>query len=251
MLPILPALAASSPLVEGRLTGLLDNRMEFYRTNSRRIPSICGLVVPEPIFTPEAYEREILQRIYRDLAPFDPEGILQDEFANARGAIARFERGSIEIRVLDIQECPAADLAVCQTAATVLRAAGRRAVLGADAPGVNGDRALGGDLPGHDPRRRPGGDPAGRLPGPVRFAGGRAVRPASFGTTWSRQPISSPTAVRRPGRGPCGRSSRDGPLARRLVGRLADDRSPQHVTAVYRELCNCLESGRMFPAANC
>ena len=38
--------------------------------------------------------------------------MLQDEFLNARGAIARFERGSIEIRVLDVQECPRADLAI-------------------------------------------------------------------------------------------------------------------------------------------
>ena len=30
---------------------------------------------------------------------------------NSRGAIPRFDRGSIEIRLMDIQECPAADLA--------------------------------------------------------------------------------------------------------------------------------------------
>ena len=49
---------------------------------------------------------------YDALAPHDPEGILQHEWANSRGCIARFMRGSIEIRVVDIQECPAADLAV-------------------------------------------------------------------------------------------------------------------------------------------
>src|SRR5690606_7705226 len=37
-LPILPALAASSPLVEGRVTGLADSRLDFYRFNSRRLP---------------------------------------------------------------------------------------------------------------------------------------------------------------------------------------------------------------------
>ncbi|MES1226840.1 MAG: glutamate--cysteine ligase, partial [Bacteroidota bacterium] len=31
---------------------------------------------------------------------------------NSRGAIPRFDRGSIEIRVMDIQECPAADMAI-------------------------------------------------------------------------------------------------------------------------------------------
>ena len=32
-------------------------------------------------------------------------------WVNSRGAIPRFDRGSIEIRLMDIQECPAADLA--------------------------------------------------------------------------------------------------------------------------------------------
>ena len=42
--------------------------------------------------------------------------------AQWRGAIARFERNTIEIRVLDIQECPAADLAICGLAVGTLRA---------------------------------------------------------------------------------------------------------------------------------
>ena len=44
--------------------------------------------------------------IYRDLAPHDPEGVLRHEWVNARGAIARFDRMAIEIRVLDVQETP-------------------------------------------------------------------------------------------------------------------------------------------------
>jgi hypothetical protein len=31
---------------------------------------------------------------------------MDHHFANSRGAIARFDRGAIEIRVIDIQECP-------------------------------------------------------------------------------------------------------------------------------------------------
>ena len=31
---------------------------------------------------------------------------------NSRGAIARFDRNAIEIRVIDVQECPKADLAI-------------------------------------------------------------------------------------------------------------------------------------------
>lgn len=112
ILPLLPGLAASSPLVEGRAAGFLDARMEFYRNNARRIPSVAGEVIPEPVFSRGEYETEILGRMYEEIAPLDPEGILREEFLNSRGAIPRFGRGSIEIRVMDVQECPGADLAL-------------------------------------------------------------------------------------------------------------------------------------------
>jgi gamma-glutamyl:cysteine ligase YbdK (ATP-grasp superfamily) len=112
VLPIIPALAASTPILDGQRQSFLDTRMEYYRTNSARIASITGGIIPEPIFTPAAYKKEIFARMYRDIAPFDPEGILRDEWLNARGAIARFERNAIEIRIIDIQECSRADLAI-------------------------------------------------------------------------------------------------------------------------------------------
>jgi len=122
ILPILPALAAASPIVEGAATGLLDTRLDVYRTNCGRIESISGLVVPEAVFSAAEYERQIFARIYADIAPHDAAGTLQHEWLNARGAIARFERNAIEIRVLDTQECPAADLAVIGLATAALRA---------------------------------------------------------------------------------------------------------------------------------
>jgi gamma-glutamyl:cysteine ligase YbdK (ATP-grasp superfamily) len=117
VLPILPALAASSPLCEGRLTDVMDTRLDFYRQNQKAVPSITGHVIPEQAFTKEAYDRVIFQKMYRDIAPFDPESILQEEWLNSRGAIARWDRNAIEIRVLDIQESPRMDSAVI--AATV------------------------------------------------------------------------------------------------------------------------------------
>jgi gamma-glutamyl:cysteine ligase YbdK (ATP-grasp superfamily) len=124
LLPILPALAASSPIEAGKPTGLLDTRLEHYRTNAARVPSVSGAVVPEALFygTREEYERDVLGRIYRDLEPHDPDGILRHEWVNARGAIARFDRSAIEIRVLDVAECPAADLAIATAVIAVLRA---------------------------------------------------------------------------------------------------------------------------------
>lgn len=122
VLPLLPALAASSPFIDGTPAPNLGMRLEVYRHNCERIPSLTGRVIPEPITTPKDYQKRILRRIYADLAPHDPEGILRHEWSNARGAIARFERNTIEIRVLDIQECPAADLAILQFIVAVLRA---------------------------------------------------------------------------------------------------------------------------------
>ncbi|HET6585970.1 MAG TPA: glutamate-cysteine ligase family protein [Nannocystaceae bacterium] len=122
LLPLLPALAASSPVLEGRIAEALDMRLEVYRANQRRIPSIIGQVIPEPVWTRADYEHDILAPMYADIAPFDPEGELQEEWLNSRGAIARFDRDALEIRVLDTQERPAADLAIAALVTAVARA---------------------------------------------------------------------------------------------------------------------------------
>ncbi|MBN2319915.1 MAG: glutamate--cysteine ligase [Acidobacteria bacterium] len=112
VLPLVPAVAASSPYLDGRETGHLDSRLEMYRKNCSRIFSVTGHVVPESVKGMEEYQTKILQKIYDDLSPFDPDGILRYEWVNARGAIARFDRNTIEIRVVDVQECPKSDLAL-------------------------------------------------------------------------------------------------------------------------------------------
>ncbi len=122
VLPLIPALSASSPVLDGKLTGLLDTRIEVYRHNQAKIPSIAGNVIPEPVFTKQQYEEQILKPIYADVAPYDVRGVLQEEFLNSRGAIARFSRNAIEIRLIDIQECPLADLAIVQAVVGVVKA---------------------------------------------------------------------------------------------------------------------------------
>lgn len=114
LLPLLPSLAASSPLVEGRRAPELDHRVEVYRHNARRVPSVTGLVIPERVYSQSAYTEKLLEKIYQDLRPLDPEGVLLEEWVNARGVIARFDRGALEIRLLDTQECPEQDLLVVQ-----------------------------------------------------------------------------------------------------------------------------------------
>ena len=121
ILPILPALTASSPVMDGRVTGLMDNRLEVYRTNSRKIPSVAGQVIPEQAFSEAEYQARILKPLYAEIAPHDPAGVLRNEWLNARGAIARFSRNAIEIRVMDAQECPLADVSICAAVVAVLR----------------------------------------------------------------------------------------------------------------------------------
>src|SRR5690606_17382628 len=48
--------------------------------------------------------------------------IMQEEWLNSRGAIARFDRNTIEIRLIDIQECPKADIAIAVFVVEVLKA---------------------------------------------------------------------------------------------------------------------------------
>lgn len=121
VLPVLPGLAASSPIYGGKVTGRQDNRLDFYRNNQRKVPLVAGLVIPERVFTRQEYEEHLLQKIYQDIAPYDPNGILQEEWLNSRGAIARFDRDAIEIRVLDIQESPKADMAVAAAVISLVK----------------------------------------------------------------------------------------------------------------------------------
>ena len=111
-LPLVPVLAAASPFADGDATGLLDTRLETYRHNCARVPVLTGGVIPGVYRSESEYRSRVLGPIARALAPLDPAGVLEAEWANARGAIARFDRGTIEIRLGDAQECPRMDLAV-------------------------------------------------------------------------------------------------------------------------------------------
>ena len=112
LLPIIPALSASSPIFEGKKTGFLDSRMKVYKTNQKEIPEMTGKVIPEQAFSKEDYYQKIFEPINKAIKPHDTENILDHHFLNSRGAIARFDRNAIEIRVIDLQECPKADIAI-------------------------------------------------------------------------------------------------------------------------------------------
>ncbi|MGV3538804.1 MAG: carboxylate-amine ligase [Rufibacter sp.] len=121
VLPLIPALSAASPILDKKVTGFLDTRLEVYRKNQQKVPLIAGQIVPEAVFSEQQYQEKIFQPMFQAIAPFDDEDILQEEFLNSRGAIARFSRGAIEIRIIDNQECPLADISILVVVTEVLK----------------------------------------------------------------------------------------------------------------------------------
>jgi gamma-glutamyl:cysteine ligase YbdK (ATP-grasp superfamily) len=245
LLPIIPALAASSPFVEGKATGLMDSRLEVYRFNSRRIPSVTGAVVPERVFTRADYEREILERIYADMAPLDPEGVLRYEFANARGAIARFDRDAIEIRVVDSQECPLADLAIAAAEVEVVRLLLEERTCSGAVQRDFEERSLAAHFIAtvYDGEEAVIDD-AGYL----SALGLTGRSEATAGEIW-RHLLEDSDILTDSGSefaGPLEVLLTEGPLARRIL--RATDRHPDReiLRAVYGELADCLRENRLF-----
>jgi len=121
LLPLLPALAASTPILDSRPTGYQDTRLKYYGDNQQRIPIISGEVIPEFVGSIKDYQDTILQPIYDAISPYDPDKILQFEWLNSRGAIPKFAYNAIEIRLLDSQECVNADVAIALVIVAILK----------------------------------------------------------------------------------------------------------------------------------
>ncbi|MDI9818741.1 MULTISPECIES: glutamate-cysteine ligase family protein [unclassified Legionella] len=121
LLPLLPALAASTPFLDGRKTGFKDSRLYFYSKNQQSIPLISGDIIPDFICSQAQYQQEILTPMYQAISPFDPQGILQHEWLNSRAAIPKFDCKAIEIRILDSQECVQADIAIALAIHAILK----------------------------------------------------------------------------------------------------------------------------------
>ncbi|MDZ4858918.1 MAG: glutamate-cysteine ligase family protein [Candidatus Hydrogenedentes bacterium] len=246
LMPIMPALAASSPIISLRATGLLDNRMEVYRTNSTRIPSVAGYIIPEQVFSAEAYRCDVLDRIYADLAPYDSRGILQEEWVNARGAIARFDRNTIEVRVLDVQECPAADLAIVNAITAVLQRLCEERWMSFDQQKQWSTSMLHQIL--LDVIR--GGENTVIANEEYARAFGLKGNPAAgeiwraLATDCEDSMAQSPLVVQHA----FATILAHGSLSTRILRALAGDTSHANVKGVYARLCDCLNEGRMFTA---
>jgi gamma-glutamyl:cysteine ligase YbdK (ATP-grasp superfamily) len=246
VLPILPALAASSPFVEGRETGFLDTRLEVYRHNADRVPSVAGRIVPEQIFTRADYEDVLLHTIYQDLAPHDPEGVLREEWVNARGAIARFDRSAIEIRVLDTQECARADIAVAGAVGAVVRALVEERWIPFREQASWDEERLAAILL----EVAQSGDRTGLLdPAYLKAMGQTRTSMCTAGALWEH--LVDSVVSRDPAfpewEAPLDQILRYGCLARRILTAVGMHPSRETLRSVYGDLADCLAEGRLFP----
>ncbi len=248
LLPLMPALAASTPFVEGAAPGWLDERLRYYAANCRRLPSVTGLVVPEDVSGKAQYEREILGRMFADIAPLDPEGLLREEWLNARGATVRYDRWAIEIRVLDTQECPLMDLAILAAITALVRAlveerwgslAEQRALDTEELAEIFRAACVGAETT------------VVRHPGLLRVLGRPAGRAPRIDALWSELlaelwPAGSAPRLRW---GPAlDVLLGEGSLATRIQRASGKSPSRARLTEVYGALADCLREGRPFRA---
>ena len=243
VVPLVPALAASSPIVEGRGTRRLDSRLAFYRSNATRVPAMAGDVVPEAVFDLEGYREQVLAPISRGLRAIGaPPELLARDWLNARGAIARFDRMAIEIRVADAQECPRMDIAVAAAVGSLVRALveerGFSHEMQAKWPSSSLVRLL---------RRTVRHGPQASLDDAnfVRLFGLDPGRVKSVGQLWQEH-------VQRDFAGPSDCEAplelllREGTLAERIQRALGPEFDREDLARTYRRLCGCLADGRAF-----
>ena len=240
-LPLLPALAAASPYVDGKASGLLDTRLETYRLNQRRVPEIAGRVVPDRVASIDEYHTRILEPMFKAITPHDPDAVLRGEWLNSRGAIARFDRGAIEIRILDAQESPRADLAVaCVVTALVRELYEQRASTAARQAQVTTAT-----LASLFERSLREGEQTVLDDTTVLVALGLGTEPMTMGTAWAA--ICSRNGVTRGAQGEAvaGLLAR-APLARQLLAAGGSAPSRAELREVYRGLCAALDANRLY-----
>ncbi len=242
---MLPALAASSPIADGAPTGFLDYRMECYRNHVAAVPSMMGPVIPEPVASRAEYESRILQPIYREVAPLDPDGAMQGEWLNARAAIARFDRSAIEIRVLDTQECPWADLSIAAATVALVRSlyAGEAAQREMEDP-LDSQRLasqLRACARGADAALVADADYLSRLGYPESSCMAGELWQHLLETTLFHDPQAAAAW-----REPLTNITSRGPLSRRILRAVGDDYRREALREVYGRLCRCLAHGVLF-----
>jgi gamma-glutamyl:cysteine ligase YbdK (ATP-grasp superfamily) len=241
LVPLLPALAASSPIADGAWRGLLDYRLDAYRNNCTVTPSVGGRVVPETVETQAEYDAKILRPMYDEIARHDTASVLQHEWLNSRGAIARFDRAAIEIRVIDVQECPHIDLAIAAAARAVTRSLFEERYAPLDEQQGIGTEVLEQVLLATMRDADEAVIDDAEYLHALGIASGRAnardvwaslLDDASANHAWWQPTLDA--------------ILREGPLARRILRATGPSPDRGRLRDVYGRLCECLRDGHMF-----
>lgn len=232
-------------MFDGKLAGALDARLEHYLVNQEEIPFLVAGGVPEPVYTRKEYG-EIIARIEREIAVHDPARVLRAKWVNSRYAIPRFDRDTVEIRILDAQECPKADIGIGALIASVLRSMTNGRWIDVETQKAWPTKTLreiaaaviknGGDALMFDPEYlRAFGQPT-RAPMRARDLWGHLFDA-------HKEDLAAADADAFEG---IRTIVEKGCLAARIVDRLGPDPSPTRIKGVWRELSECLAAGAMY-----
>ena len=241
ILPLLPGLCASSPILEGKITGFKDTRLEFYKTNQKEIPELTGMVIPERVFSKLDYYATIFEPIKKAIQPYDKDKILDQHFLNSRGAIARFDRNAIEIRLMDIQECPKADIAICAFVIEVLKGLVNKEFcsLQAQKLWIKEDLfPIFNDAIKHAENSKIENKEYLKLFGLDNSSRINYVWKHLFKSVKPKLHKSHHKSIKL--------ILEQGTLATRLLKAIGDDTSEAHIISVYRDMQNCLKTNELF-----
>jgi len=171
--------------------------------------------------------------------------VLRHEWLNSRGAIPRFDRSAIEIRVVDTQECPQTDVAIAAAAISAIRSLYDERLSALSQQNDVATHAL-----------------ARTLSASTRVADEAVIDDARFlaalGMTRSRCSVNEFWRAVLEDRSHDDSDGGDwwrervafildhGCLARRILRAVAGDYSRDSLRNVYARLCSCLDRGQLF-----
>jgi carboxylate-amine ligase len=240
VLPLIPSLAASSPIMEGTPAPNLDQRLDAYGKNCAIFPSVSARLVPDVIPGASEYEERVYGPIQKDLESVGAQEVLEPVWVNARGAIARFDRGSIEIRLMDAQECPKADIEILRFLIKLLKSLVKMEHTTLEAQESIPTEFL-----------------ADLLAATIQTGGKAAILDPAFPKLFGIDPAKASTArdlVRElnetsPQPFPHIRTiTNHGTLSERLMASTSDTDNPEALQATYSKLADCLAKGTYFDA---
>ncbi len=122
VLPLVPAISASSPYVNGARAGALSARLLMLLEGAWNRPEPVGAYIPEVVLDQADYFRIVLEPIARHLVDRGLGDTVDYQAANQRGAVPSFERNVITITVADTQESLASATAVAELTTAVVMA---------------------------------------------------------------------------------------------------------------------------------